>query len=216
MILDKIWGRPRTQFLMSNATGIAMDVTEPGSVAAAFEQAGPVDILVNNSGIAEAVPFHHTSLELWNKLIAVNLTGVFLCTQAALGEMYKRNSGRIINISSTAGLKGFAFAPAYCMTKHGVIGLTRSLALGLASTGITANCVCPGFTRTEMASAAVQNVVEKTGLTADAALAEMVKTNPQNRLIEPEEIAEAVLWLCSDLSSSVTGQAIAVAGGEVM
>ena len=200
---------------LEKVDGRALDVTDPDSIAAAFDAAGPVDILVNNSGIALAAPFEKTTLEQLNRIMAVNLTGVFLCTQAVLPAMRERNAGRIINIASTAGLKGYPYISAYAASKHGVIGMTRSLALELAATAITANCVCPGFTDTEMASDAITNITSKTGRSAEETLAELVKHNPQKRLIKPEEVASAVLWLCQDDSLSINGQAIAVAGGEI-
>ncbi len=201
---------------LEGVTGVALDVTSAGQIAAVFDAAGPIDILVNNAGIALAAPFHKTTMEQWSNVMAVNLAGVFMCTQAALPSMRERDSGRIVNIASTAGLKAYAYTAAYTASKHGVIGMTRSLALELAETGITANCVCPGFTATEMASEAVTNIAGKTERSEEEALAELVKHNPQKRLIAPEEVADVVLWLCQDSSRSINGQSIAVAGGEIM
>ncbi len=200
---------------LEGVTGRTLDVSDAESIASVFDAAGPVDILVNNSGIAHAAPFERTTMENWSHIMAVNLTGVFLCTQAVLASMRERNSGRIINVASTAGLKGYGYISAYAASKHGVIGMTRSLALELASTGITANCVCPGFTDTPMADDAVENITNKTSLGKEEALAELIKHNPQNRLVTPEEVAGAVLWLCQDSSGSINGQSIAVAGGEI-
>ena len=200
---------------LENVTGVTLDVTNPKDVSAVFEQLGPVDILVNNSGIAFAVPFEKMSLEQWSDVMAVNLTGVFLCTQAALTSMRELEQGRIINIASIAGLKGAPYISAYAASKHGLIGMTRSLALELAATGITANCVCPGFTDTAMVSDAIGNITAKTGRSEAEALAELVKTNPQRRLIAPEEVADTVLWLCQDSSRSITGQSIVIAGGDI-
>jgi NAD(P)-dependent dehydrogenase (short-subunit alcohol dehydrogenase family) len=201
---------------LDGVSGVRLDVADADNIAAVFDAAGDIDILINNSGIAESAPFDKTSLEQWSRLLAVNLTGTFLCTQSALASMRARNSGRIINIASTAGLKGYGYISAYSASKHGVIGMTRSLALELARTGITANCVCPGFTDTEIARDTIENIQTQTGRTKDEALAEVVKNNPQGRLIAPEEVADAVLWLCQDSSASITGQAIVVAGGEIM
>jgi NAD(P)-dependent dehydrogenase (short-subunit alcohol dehydrogenase family) len=149
-------------------------------------------------------------------MIEVNLTGTFLCTQAALPGMLAAGWGRIVNIASTAGLRGYPYVSAYCAAKHGVIGLTRALALELARKNITVNAVCPGFTQTELLEASLAAIVQKTGRSTAEARAELVRHNPQGRLVEPEEVAQAVLWLCLPGSAALTGQAIAVAGGEVM
>jgi NAD(P)-dependent dehydrogenase (short-subunit alcohol dehydrogenase family) len=201
---------------LNGVTGRSLDVTDPESIDAVFDAAGPIDILVNNAGIALAAPFDKTTLEQWSNVMAVNMTGVYLCTQAALKSMRERDSGRIINIASTAGLKGYAYISAYAASKHGVVGMTRSLALELAATGITANCICPGFVDTDIVAEAVANITSKTGRSEKEALAELVKHNPQKRLITPAEVAGAVLWLCQNTSCSITGQAIVVAGGEIM
>ncbi len=196
------------------------DVTDQGSVSRAFAGAsdalGPVTILINNAGQAQSQPFLKTSLEAWNAMLEVNLTGTFLCVQAALPGMLESGWGRIVNVSSTAGLTGYPYVAAYCAAKHGVIGLTRALALELAKKNITVNAICPGYTDTDIVREAVANIVSKTGRDELEAQAELTKMNPQGRLIEPQEVAEAVLWLCQPGSASVTGQAIPIAGGEVM
>lgn len=196
------------------------DVTDQASVSRAFEGAsdalGPVTILVNNTGRAQSQAFLKTSLEVWNQMLEVNLTGAFVCTQAALPGMLAAGWGRIVNVSSTAGLTGYAYVAAYCAAKHGLIGLTRALALELARKNITVNAVCPGYTDTDIVREAVANIIAKTGRDEADALAELTRVNPQGRLIEPREIAEAVLWLCQPGSASITGQAIPIAGGEVM
>jgi NAD(P)-dependent dehydrogenase (short-subunit alcohol dehydrogenase family) len=202
------------------AQAIRCDVTEEAGVAAAFAEAtrafGPVTILVNNAGAAASAPFVRISLELFRGMLEVNLIGTFLCSRAALPDMLEVGFGRIVNVASVAGLKGAAYASAYCAAKHGVIGLTRALALETVSKGITVNAVCPSYTDTDMARAAIANIVEKTGRSAEQAEAELVGKNPQGRLIRPEEVAATVLWLCAPGTEAITGQAIAVAGGEVM
>jgi NAD(P)-dependent dehydrogenase (short-subunit alcohol dehydrogenase family) len=184
--------------------------------AAAVEANGPVTILVNNAGSAESAAFTKMNDELWDRMLAVNLTGTYLCTKSVLDAMAKAGYGRIINIASTASLKGYAYVSAYCAAKHGVLGLTRALALEMAKKGVTVNAICPGFTDTDLVSRSLDTIVESTGMEREQALAELVKNNPQGRLIKPQEVAETALWLCHPNSASITGQAIAVAGGEVV
>ncbi|GJL83290.1 MAG: 3-hydroxyacyl-CoA dehydrogenase [marine bacterium B5-7] len=195
------------------------DVTDPESVKELFktaeENGGPLDVVVANAGAADSKPFARTSIEDFNSMLAVNLTGVFLTLKHAVRAMGERGSGRLICIASTAGLKGYPFVAPYCAAKHGVIGLVRSLALELARTGITVNALCPGFTDTPLVDASIKNIVDKTGRTEKEALAALTANNPQGRLVQPKEIAEAVLWLCGPNSDAVNGQAIAIAGGEV-
>jgi NAD(P)-dependent dehydrogenase (short-subunit alcohol dehydrogenase family) len=196
------------------------DVSDSAQVQVAFEQAaaqrGPIAILVNNAGQAESAPFGKTSLELWNRMLAVNLTGTFICTQAALPGMLAAGRGRIVNIASTAGQRGYAYVAAYCAAKHGVIGFTRSLALEVARKGITVNAVCPGYTETDILRDSIANVVAKTGRSEDEARAQFAATNPQQRIVQPEQVADAVRWLCGSGADAITGQAISVSGGEVM
>jgi len=205
---------------MQDALAIQCDVTDEASVAKAFALAaegyGPVDILVNNAGAAISLPFRKMDKAHFQSMLEVNLMGPFLCIQAVLQEMIDKGAGRIINIASTAALKGYSYVAAYSAAKHGVMGLTRSLALEVAGKGVTVNAVCPGFTETDIARDAIKNIMAKTGRTKEQAIAELVVHNPQKRLIQPAEVAASVLWLCGDNAASITGQAIAVAGGEVM
>ncbi len=196
-----------------------LDVTDEASVADAFEAAGstaPVTILVNNAGGESTAPFMRTTVEQWRQMLDVNLTGTFLCTRAALPQMLDAGQGRIINIASTAGLKGYPYTSAYTASKHGVVGLTRSLALEMARKPVTVNCVCPGFTDTELVSRSLDRIVEKTGRSRDQALTEFVKSNPQGRLVEVDEVAAAVVWLALPVNRAITGQSLVVAGGEIM
>jgi NAD(P)-dependent dehydrogenase (short-subunit alcohol dehydrogenase family) len=197
------------------------DVTDADAITAGLARArttfGPVAILVNNAGEAPSASFEKTSMDMWARVMAVDLTGVFLVTQATLPDLRESGHGaRIITIASTAGLVGYAYVSAYCAAKHGVIGMTRALALELAKTPITVNAVCPGYTDTPMVRASVALIVEKTGRAEDTVLADLAKTNPQGRLISVDEVAHTVLWLASPGAASITGQAIAISGGGVM
>jgi len=205
--LDAVAGR------VASIRAVTADVTDEASVAAMFEAAGRVDIVVANAGAAESAPLAKTTLDQWNRMLAVNLTGVFLTLRAGLAQM--EGWGRLISVASTAGLKGYAYVAPYAAAKHGVVGLTRSLALEVAKRGITVNALCPGYLDTEMTDASVANIVRKTGMTEEAARARLAASNPQGRLIQPAEVSAAALWLCGPGSEGINGQAIAISGGEV-
>ncbi len=196
------------------------DVTDPEALAAAIARAqaarGPLDILVNNAGAAESAPLARTDRALWDRMLALNLTSVFEATRLVLPGMVSRGFGRVVNVASTAGLTGYPYVGAYVAAKHGVVGLTRALALETATSGVTVNAVCPGFTDTDMLAGSIVEVARKTGRPAAEVTRSFVRGNPQGRLVQPEEVAAAVLFLCGPGAGAMTGQAIAVAGGEVM
>jgi 3-hydroxybutyrate dehydrogenase len=205
---------------LSTAQAVPFDVTDEEEIetglATATEEFGPIDVLVNNAGAAESAPFEHTTLDTWRAMLEVNLTGVFLMSRVVLPAMVERRWGRIVSIASTAGLKGYAYVAAYCAAKHGVIGLTRSLALEVAQKGVTVNAVCPGYTETDLLADSIADITEKTGVSEDEAQAQLVESNPQGRFVSPEEVAEVTAWLVGPNTDVITGQAIVVAGGEVM
>lgn len=195
--------------------GMAVDVTDELSVQALFAAVGAVDIVIANAGVAESAPLAKTSLATWHSIFAVNLTGVFLTLREGLKQMQARDWGRLIVVASTAGLKGYAYVAPYAAAKHGTIGLVRSLALEVAKQGITVNALCPSFLDTEMTERSIANIMQKTGRSHAEALAALVATNPQQRLIQASEVSSAALWLCAAGSEGINGQAIAIAGGEV-
>jgi NAD(P)-dependent dehydrogenase (short-subunit alcohol dehydrogenase family) len=203
------------------AHALVFDVTDPPDVRRAFAdavaRAGPVHVLINNAGQSEAASFADISLDTWDRMIRVNLTGPFLCMQQVLPAMIAARSGRIVSVASTAALKGYSKVASYCASKHGVVGLTRALAAETARDGVTVNAVCPGYTEdTDMFRSAVENVSRSTGRSQDEARALLAKNSLRGALISPKEVADAVVWLCSPGASAITGQAIAVAAGEVM
>lgn len=208
------------QTLGGEAQGLAADVADRAAVDGALVQArqrfGAVRIVVNNAGAAESASFARTSAALWQRMLEVNLTGAYHVTQAALPDLLAAPGARIVNVASTAALMGYAYVAAYVAAKHGLLGLTRALAVELAGKSITVNAVCPGYTETDLLASAVRNIVDRTGRSAAEAGAELARSNPQGRLIQPDEVAAAVAWLCSPAAASVTGQAIVIAGGEVM
>lgn len=197
---------------------IAADVTDEAAMVRLHAEAeaarGPIDIVIANAGGAGSGPAHRTALADWQRTMDLNLTGAFLTVKPALAGMIRRKAGRIVFVASTAGLKGYAYVAPYVAAKHGVVGLMRALAVETVKSGVTVNAVCPGFVETEMLVQSVQRIVETTGRSTTEARASLAATNPQDRFIQPQEVAAAVLWLCSAAAASVTGQALSISGGE--
>ena len=203
--------------LGEGSQAVTGDVTDRPNVTAAFsaarERFGDIEILVNCAGIAPTAPFHRVDFADWQRTMDVNVNGVFHCSQIALDSMLSKGWGRIINIGSVASLRGFPYVSGYCASKHAVLGLTRALALEVATQGITVNAICPGYVDTDIVREAISGIVTKTGRTEGEAMQHFTESNPQGRLVDATEVASAVSWLCSDGAASVTGQAVAIDGG---
>ncbi len=198
---------------------VTADVTDEGAVRSALDAAatarGPVDLLIANAGAAVSAPLHRSDEALFRRMLDVNLMGVVHPARALLPAMAERGFGRVVAVASTAGLKVYPYVSAYCAAKHAVVGFVRALALEVAATGVTVNAVCPGYTDTDLVAESLERIMAKTGRSREEALKELTRHNPQGRLVDPAEVADAVVWLCGEGARSVTGQAIAVAGGEV-
>lgn len=190
-----------------------VNVTDEGAVAAFFERVGPVDVLVNNAGVAEGAPVTRTTLESWRDHFEVNATGAFLCTRAVLPGMLERGTGRIVTVASTAGVRGARYTAAYTAAKHAAVGLMRATAAEVAGTGVTANAVCPGWVRTGMMERALARIVTTTERTEEQAEAALIAQMPLGRALEPEEVAEAVWFLASPGAAAINGQALVLDGG---
>jgi NAD(P)-dependent dehydrogenase (short-subunit alcohol dehydrogenase family) len=218
-----VLGRNRSSLDEAVASGdaqaaVVADVADRASVNAALAEAAsrqPIDILIANAGAAESAPFVKSDAAMFQRMFDVNVMGVVHAAQAVLPDMKSRGRGRIVAVASTAGLKGYAYVSAYSAAKHAVIGLVRSMALEVAASGVTVNAVCPGFTETDLLEASIGNIMSKTGRSREQAVAELARHNPQGRLVTPAEVADCVLWLCGESAGAITGQAIAIAGGEI-
>ncbi len=219
LVRDRAAGNAMAERLPGRSHVVVASVTDAEAVRAAIDAAsnafGPITLCINNAGAAESAPFTRSDAALWQRMLDVNLMGAVHVTQAVLPAMLTAQHGRVIMIASTAGLVGYPYVSAYVAAKHAVVGLVRALARETATRGVTVNAVCPGFTDTDLVAESVSRIVATTGRTADDARAALTASNPQGRLVRSEEVADAVLWLCSRGASAVTGQAIAVAGGEV-
>jgi NAD(P)-dependent dehydrogenase (short-subunit alcohol dehydrogenase family) len=219
--VERVAGEIRAEHGPRAAAHAACDVSDPSSVAAAFEHAreffgGGPDILVNNAGIAESAKFWETTDEFWRRHLAVNLSGVFYCMREALPAMVGRGWGRVINVASVAGKTGAPYIAAYTASKHGVLGLTRSAAVEVATKGVTVNAICPGYVETDMAARAVENISARTGRSAEEAVEILKRMSPQQRLVTPEEVAALCLLLASEDGRGITGQALNIDGGSVL
>jgi NAD(P)-dependent dehydrogenase (short-subunit alcohol dehydrogenase family) len=191
------------------------DVSDEAAVATLFERVGPVDVLVNNAGVSSSAPLARTTLPEWEAQLAVNATGAFLCTRAALPAMVERGSGRIVTVASTAGVTGARYSAAYTASKHAAVGLTRTVAAEVAGTGVTANAVCPTFVRTDMTADSLRRITETTGRSAVEAEAALAAASPLGRLLEPDEVAFAVAFLAAPEAGAINGQTLILDGGGI-
>ncbi len=208
-------GRDREALDALDVEARVCDVTDEAAVVDAFAEIGDVDVLVNNAGMGESAKLAATTLESWRRHLEVNATGPFLCMRAVVPGMRARGDGAIVTVASVQGRAGAAYTSAYAASKHAAVGLTRAVASELAGTGVRVNAVCPTFVRTEMTDRSVANIAERTGRSAEQAEAALAAASPLGRLLEPEEVADAIVYLASAAASAITGQAIVIDGGGI-
>ncbi|MGZ4296986.1 MAG: SDR family NAD(P)-dependent oxidoreductase [Solirubrobacteraceae bacterium] len=208
-------GRDAAALATLDAETHVCDVTDEAAVSRAFSAIGDVDVLVNNAGMGESAPLHQTTLESWRRHLDVNATGAFLCMRAVAPGMRQRGTGAIITVASTAGRVGVPYTSAYSASKHAVVGLTRAVASELAGTGVRVNAVCPTFVRTEMTDRSIATIVQRTGRTPEQAEEALAAASPLGRLLEPDEVAEAIVFLASPAAAAISGQAVVIDGGGI-
>jgi NAD(P)-dependent dehydrogenase (short-subunit alcohol dehydrogenase family) len=208
-------GRDREALAALDVEARVCDVTDEAAVESVFAELGDVDVLVNSAGIGESASLAETTLHSWGEHLAVNATGAFLCMRAVVPGMRSRGAGAIVTVASTAGRVGVPYTSAYSASKHAVVGLTRAVASELAGTGVRVNAVCPTFVRTEMTERTIANIVARTGRTAEQAEAALAASSPLGRLLEPDEVADAIVFLASPAAAAITGQAVVIDGGGI-
>jgi NAD(P)-dependent dehydrogenase (short-subunit alcohol dehydrogenase family) len=212
---DRVIALGRDEAALTAVTGMVCDVTDEDAVTATFAAIGDVDVLVNNAGLGESAPLGKTTLDSWSRHFEVNATGPFLCMRAVVPGMRARASGAIVTVASTAGRQGVAYTSAYSASKHAAVGLTRAVAAELAGTGVRVNAVCPTFVRTEMTARSIANIVETTGRTPGESEQALADSAPLGRLLEPEEVADAIVFLASENAQAINGQALVIDGGGI-